>query len=91
MNKSDLVKHISENAELSKKDSEAALAAIVEGITETLASDDEAVLVGFGTFKLTHRKARTGRNPATGEEIQIAASKVPTFKAGKSLKDSVNT
>lgn len=90
MNKSELVKHISEEAELTKVKAEAALSAIVEGITGALADDEETVLVGFGTFKLSHRKARAGRNPATGEEIQIAASKLPTFKAGKSLKDSVN-
>ncbi|MDG3424691.1 HU family DNA-binding protein, partial [Vibrio parahaemolyticus] len=63
---------------------------LIEGVTDTLASGDEVALIGFGTFKINERAARTGRNPRTGEEIQIAAAKVPAFKAGKALKEAVN-
>ncbi|MFA0156824.1 HU family DNA-binding protein [Vibrio sp. 10N.261.46.A3] len=90
MNKKDLVNHIAEQADVNKEQATAALNAIVEGITSTLADGDDVTLVGFGTFKITHRAAREGRNPKTGEVIQIAASKSPTFKAGKELKAQVN-
>ena len=90
MNKTDLVKAIAKNAELSQKKADEALASILEGISQTLASGDEVSFVGFGTFKVSERAARKGRNPKTGEEIQIAASKVPAFKAGKALKEAVN-
>ena len=90
MNKKDLVNHITEQADINKDQATAALNAIVENITSTLADGDDVSLVGFGTFKVTHRAARVGRNPKTGEAIQIAASKSPTFKAGKELIAQVN-
>jgi DNA-binding protein HU-beta len=89
MNKQDLVNLVAEKADLSKKDSEAAVAAVIDGITDTLAKGDKVQLVGFGTFEVRHRQAREGRNPSTGEAIKIAAQKVPAFKAGKALKDQV--
>jgi DNA-binding protein HU-beta len=89
MNKQDLVGLVAEKADLSKKDSEAAVAAVIDGITDTLAKGDKVQLVGFGTFEVRHRQARDGRNPSTGETIKIAAQKVPAFKAGKALKDQV--
>ncbi|MEZ9997270.1 HU family DNA-binding protein [Vibrio sp. 10N.261.46.A3] len=90
MNKKDLVNHIAEQVDINKEQATAALNAIVEGITTILADGDDVTLVGFGTFKITHRAAREGRNPKTGEAIQIAASKSPTFKAGKELKTLCN-
>ncbi len=90
MNKSELVAHIAQQADMSKAKAELALKAMTEGITETLASGGEVALVGFGTFKVTERAARTGRNPRTGETLNIAASKNPSFKPGKALKDAVN-
>ena len=90
MNKKDLVNHITEQADINKEQATAAVNAIVESITSALADGDDVSLVGFGTFKVTHRAAREGRNPKTGEAIQIAASKSPTFKAGKELKAQVN-
>ena len=90
MNKSELVAHIATSAGLTKAQATAALQAFETGVIETLTNGGEVALVGFGTFKVTDRAARTGRNPKTGEEIQIAASKVPTFKAGKSFKQAVN-
>jgi len=89
MNKQDLISLVAEKADLSKKDSEAALAAVIDGITDTLAKGDKVQLVGFGTFEVRHRQARDGRNPSTGEAIKIAAQKVPAFKAGKALKEQV--
>lgn len=90
MNKSQLVDHIANTADLNKKAATEALDAMLEGINSALASGDEVALIGFGTFKVNERAARTGRNPRTGEEMQIAASKVPAFKAGKALKEAVN-
>ncbi|MCH7357316.1 HU family DNA-binding protein [Acinetobacter sp. NIPH 1958] len=90
MNKSELINHIATSAGISKAQATAALQAVETGVTDTLANGGQVVLTGFGTFKVTDRAARTGRNPKTGEEIQIAATKVPTFKAGKGLKDAVN-
>ena len=90
MNKTELIEAISAGAGLSKKDSEAALKATLDAIEGALAKDDKVVLVGFGTFKNKKLAARSGRNPATGETIKIAASTVPSFKAGKSFKDQVN-
>ncbi len=90
MNKHELVSVIAQNAELSKKDAENALAATVDAITKALAEGDKVQIVGFGTFEVRERAARTGKNPRTGEEIEIAASKVPAFKAGKALKEVVN-
>jgi nucleoid DNA-binding protein len=90
MNRKELVDQIAEKADINKKEADAALKAIIDGITTTLADGDDVTLVGFGTFKITHRAAREGRNPKTGEVIQISASKSPTFKAGKELKAQVN-
>jgi DNA-binding protein HU-beta len=90
MNKSDLVDAIAESASLSKADAGRALDAFVDTVTSALKSGQSVSLVGFGTFQVRDRAARTGRNPRTGETIQIAASKNPAFKAGKALKDAVN-
>ena len=90
MNKTDLVAAIAEKAEITKKDAEKALAAVISSVSDALASGDKVQLVGFGTFEVRKRDARTGKNPRTGEVIKIAASKVPAFKAGKALKDIVN-
>ncbi len=90
MNKADLVAAVAAKAELSKKDAEAAVAAVTGAITDALADGDKVALVGFGTFEVRERAARTGQNPRTGEKINIAAAKAPAFKAGKALKDAVN-
>jgi DNA-binding protein HU-beta len=90
MNKSDLVDAIAESAGLSKADAGRAVDGFVDTVTSALKSGDGVSLVGFGTFSVRDRAARTGRNPRTGETIQIAASKNPAFKAGKALKDAVN-
>ena len=89
MNKSELINAVAEKAALSKKDSEAAVAAALDAIAAALAEGDEVRLVGFGTFEVKKREARIGRNPKTKEEIQIPATKVPAFKPGKALKDIV--
>ncbi len=89
MNKTELIEMVAEKAGLTKKDSEKALNAIMDGITETLARGEKVQLVGFGTFEVRSRKEREGRNPSTGETIKIAAQNVPAFKAGKALKDTV--
>lgn len=89
MNKTELISSVAEKSELTKKDAEKAVNALFASIQEALAKGEKVQLVGFGTFEVRERKARTGRNPQTGEEIQIAAAKVPAFKAGKSLKDAV--
>lgn len=90
MNKSELIDAIATAADISKASASRALDAVIDSITDTLKSGDKVSLVGFGTFEVKERAARTGRNPKTGEEITIAASRVPSFKAGKSLKDAVN-
>jgi len=90
VNKTQLVDKIAENADISKASAGRALDAFIDAVSDTLKSGDQVALVGFGTFSVRERSARTGRNPQTGEEIQIAAAKVPGFKAGKALKDSVN-
>lgn len=90
MNKTELVAAIADKAELSKKDSEKALAAFVEVVTEELQKGEKVQLVGFGTFEVSKRAAREGRNPQTGKAMKIAASKAPKFKPGKALKDEVN-
>ncbi|CAH7355767.1 DNA-binding protein HU-alpha [Vibrio chagasii] len=90
MNKTTLIDNIAAKADLTKAQAKAALEAVLETTTETLAAGEEVALVGFGTFKVNTRAARTGRNPRTGDEIQIAEAKVPAFKAGKALKDAVN-
>ena len=90
MNKTELVNAMAEKAEISKKDAEAAVAAVTETITKALCEGDKVQLVGFGTFEVRTRDARTGKNPRTGEVIEIAATKVAAFKAGKALKEVVN-
>ena len=89
MNKSELINAVAEKAALSKKDSEAAVSAVLDVISAALAEGDEVRLVGFGTFEVKKREARIGRNPKTKETIKIPASKVPAFKPGKALKDTV--
>ena len=89
MNKAELINAAAEKAGLSKKDTETAINAAIEVISDCLAEGDKVQLVGFGAFEVKSRAERIGRNPATGAEIKIAASKVPTFKAGKALKDIV--
>ena len=90
MNKSELVDAIAEGADISKASAGRALDSAIEAITSALSNGDQVSLVGFGTYSVKHRAARTGRNPQTGSEIQIAASNVPSFKAGKALKDAVD-
>ncbi len=90
MNKAELVAAMAEKAELSKKDSEKALKAFIDVVTEELVKGEKIQLVGFGTFEVSERPARTGRNPRTKQTIEIAASKAPKFKAGKALKDLIN-
>ncbi|MEE1102225.1 MAG: HU family DNA-binding protein [Agathobacter sp.] len=90
MNKAELVAAMAEKTGLSKKDAEAALKAFTDIVAEELKKGEKIQLVGFGTFEVSERAARTGRNPQTGEEMTIAASKSPKFKAGKALKDSLN-
>ena len=90
MNKSELVAAISAKAEISKKDAEAALGAFIDVTKEALKKGEKIQLVGFGTFEVSKREARIGRNPQSGEEMKIPAMYVPKFKAGKALKDAVN-
>ncbi len=90
MNKAELVAAIAEKTELSKKDSEKALKALIDVVTEELKKDEKVQLVGFGTFEVANRPAREGRNPKTKATIKIPASKAPKFKAGKALKDAIN-
>lgn len=90
MNKSELIEKIAESADISKAAAGRALEGFVNAVSGELAAGNDVALVGFGTFKVSERAARKGRNPQTGAEIQIAAAKVPSFKAGKGLKDIVN-
>tara|TARA_R100000306_G_scaffold62589_1_gene74890 strand:+ start:16258 stop:16530 length:273 start_codon:yes stop_codon:yes gene_type:complete len=90
VNKSELIDAVAESADLSKAAAGRALDAILDSVTDTLAKGDQVTLIGFGTFAVKERSARTGRNPQTGKAIDIAASKVPSFKPGKALKDAVN-
>ena len=90
MNKTELVAAIAEKTELSKKDAEKALAAFTGVVTEELKKGEKVQLVGFGTFEVAKRNARTGKNPQTGKAIKIPACKAPKFKAGKALKETVN-
>ncbi|MDP2842854.1 HU family DNA-binding protein [uncultured Acetobacterium sp.] len=90
MNKSELIAQMAEKSDLSKKDSEKALAAFLDTVVDALKNGDKVSLVGFGTFEVRERAARTGLNPRTKEPIEIAASKAPGFKAGKGFKDEVN-
>ncbi len=89
MNKTELVSSVAEIAGVSKKDTEQVLNAFFSTVQETLKQDDKVQLPGFGTFEVRERAARTGRNPHTGETIEIAAAKVPAFKPGKALKDAI--
>lgn len=89
MNKAELIESIAKSADLSKKDAGAALDATIEVVTKAMKKGDKVQLVGFGTFEAKKRAARKGKNPATGEAIKIPATTVPTFKAGKGLKDAV--
>ncbi|GKU84079.1 MULTISPECIES: HU family DNA-binding protein [Niallia] len=89
MNKTDLINAVAESSELSKKDSIRVVDSVMETITTALKNGDKVEIIGFGAFSVSERAARKGRNPQTGEEIEIAASKVPSFKAGKNLKDAV--
>lgn len=91
MNKSELIDAIAASADLPKASAGRALDAVVDSITDALKKGDQVSLVGFGTFAVKHRAARSGRNPQTGATIQIKASNVPGFKAGKALKDAVNS
>ena len=90
MNKTELVAAVAEQADISKKDAEKALKAFVDVVTEEMKKGEKVQLVGFGTFEVSERAARTGKNPQTGAEIKIAACKAPKFKAGKALKDMMN-
>jgi DNA-binding protein HU-beta len=90
LNKSQLVDKIADGAEISKAAAARALDSFISAVTDALKGGESVALVGFGTFSVRERSARTGRNPQTGKTIQIAAAKVPSFKAGKALKDSVN-
>lgn len=89
MNKSELIEAVAQSADLSKAAAARAVDALVQSITQALKEGDQVTLVGFGTFSVRERAARSGRNPRTGQTITIAASKVPGFKAGKALKDAV--
>ncbi|HAI94133.1 MAG TPA: DNA-binding protein HU [Xanthomonadaceae bacterium] len=90
MNKTDLIDHVADEAEVSKAEAGRAVDAVLNAVTKALKKGDTVTLVGFGTFQVRKRAARTGRNPKTGESIKIAASQTPAFKAGKALKDAVN-
>ena len=91
MNKGDLVEKIADDADISKASADRALSAAIDAIIKAVTKGDDVQLIGFGTFKVNERAARTGRNPRTGEEIHIAAAKVPAFKASKTLKEAVNS
>ncbi|MSQ53897.1 MAG: HU family DNA-binding protein [Betaproteobacteria bacterium] len=90
MNKSEMIEHIAQSAEISRSAAERAIDALVVAVKASLRKGDEVTLVGFGTFHAAMREARSGRNPRTGAEIQIAAARVPKFRAGKALKDAIN-
>ena len=90
MNKTELVAAVAEKAQISKKDSEKALKAFIDVVTEQLKAGEKVQLVGFGTFEVSERAAREGRNPQTGKTMKIEACKAPKFKAGKALKDALN-
>ncbi|MHB8157496.1 MAG: HU family DNA-binding protein [Desulfocucumaceae bacterium] len=90
MNKADLVSKVAEKTDFTKKDAEKAVTAVLASIEEALSGGEKVQLVGFGTFEIRQRAARKGRNPQTGQEISIAAAKVPVFKAGKALRESVS-
>ncbi len=89
MNKTELINAVAAKAEISKKDADKAVAAVLASIEEALVAGDKIQLIGFGTFEVKERAARTGHNPKTGESIEIAAAKIPSFKAGAALKNAV--
>ena len=89
MNKTELIAAVAEKTDLSKKDADAAVSAVLGAITDALKAGDKIQLVGFGTFEVRNRAAKQGSNPRTGETMTVPASKVPAFKAGKALKDAV--
>lgn len=89
MNKTELIAEVAQRANLDKKEAEDAVMAVLDAITDALAEEDKVQIVGFGSFEVKHRGERIGRNPRTKEEIPIPASKIPSFKAGKALKDAV--
>ncbi len=89
MNKTELIAKVAETTELTKKDATKAVDAVLDAIAEALKEGDKVQLIGFGNFEVRERAARKGRNPQTGEEIEIASSKIPAFKPGKQLKDSI--
>ncbi|MBF7082691.1 HU family DNA-binding protein [Desulfallas sp. Bu1-1] len=91
MNKAELIASVAEKAELTKKDAEKAVSALLATVEEALAKGEKVQLVGFGTFEIRERAARKGRNPQTGEEIEIAAARVPVFKAGKALREAISS
>jgi DNA-binding protein HU-beta len=90
MNKTELIEHVAEKANLTKTQMQAALTALLETITQVVADGDKVTLVGFGTFESKERSAREGRNPKTGDTVQIPAATVPTFSAGKTFREAVN-
>ncbi|HAU32579.1 MAG: Histone family protein DNA-binding protein [Desulfotomaculum sp. 46_296] len=90
MNKAELIAQVAEKSDLTKKDAERAVSALIETVEEALVRGDRVQLVGFGTFEIRERAARKGRNPQTGQEIDIAATRVPVFKAGKSLREVIS-
>jgi DNA-binding protein HU-beta len=90
LNKADLIEQIAQAAEISKSAAERSIDALVGAVKTSLRKDEEVTLVGFGTFFAAQRKARTGRNPRTGEAVSIAAARIPKFRAGKALKDAIN-
>jgi DNA-binding protein HU-beta len=90
VNKSELIESVAETGDLTKAAAARAVDSVIEAVTDALRRGDQVTIVGFGTFSVRDRAARTGRNPQTGEEIKISASKNPLFKAGKALKDAVN-
>jgi len=89
MNKTDLIQTVADKAALSKKDSEKAVNAVLDGIMETVADGEKVQIIGFGTFERRERAAKMGRNPSTGEKIEIPATRVPAFKAGKAFKERI--
>ncbi len=91
MNKTELIAAVADKAEITKKDAQAAVEAVFEVIGDEMQKKEKVQLIGFGTFQTSERKARTGRNPQTGEDIKIAAATLPAFKAGKALKEKVNS
>jgi len=90
MNKAEFIDAVATKGDMSKSDAESAVNAVLDSLTSAMAKGDQVTLVGFGTFLVRERKARTGRNPRTGEPLNIAAANTPSFKAGKALKDAVN-